>query len=94
MCGVRSHLNALKPIGRQHMSHSVDNSGIAPLDSDRTPADREKRRPQHVVVETPQEDIKVWNQCEEGYQRADCSYANVCPGDCGGNGRCVMPPAR
>lgn len=32
-------------------------------------------------------------QCEEGYQRADCSYANVCPGDCGGNGRCVMPPA-
>ena len=31
--------------------------------------------------------------CEEGYQRADCSYANVCPGDCGGNGRCAMPAA-
>jgi len=28
-------------------------------------------------------------QCEDGYQRADCSYANVCPGDCGGNGLCA-----
>ena len=32
-------------------------------------------------------------QCEEGYTRSDCSYADHCPGNCGGRGRCVMPDA-
>lgn len=29
--------------------------------------------------------------CEEGYGQSDCSWANFCPGDCGGHGKCIQP---
>lgn len=32
-------------------------------------------------------------RCEEGYIKSDCSWANFCPGDCGGHGTCVQPAA-
>ena len=29
--------------------------------------------------------------CEAGYSRSDCSWADLCPGDCSGQGTCLQP---